>query len=97
MPEVMEVTPALTEGEKKGKIEEELKPKIELSEEEKQVIALSPEFQRFVLRAARVMERTLCEEQPDIFVDYAKSADADDERWLNTLKRVELRSFFMIV
>jgi len=82
MPEVMEVTPALTEMEKNVKLmEEELKPSVELSEEEKQAIALSPEFQRFVLRAAKIMERAICEEQTDIFVDYAKSADADDERW----------------
>lgn len=42
----------------------------ELSEEEKQMIILSEEFQHFVDRAGRIMERALCE-SVDIYTDYS--------------------------
>ena len=81
MPEAVEIAPALTEAEK-AKIEEEqkvaAKPK-DLSEEQKQMIIMSPAFQKFVDKSMRIMERALCEQAVDIFVDYAKNADAEDK------------------
>lgn len=82
MPEAVDIAPALTEAEK-AKIEEEqkvAKPK-DLSEEQKQMIIMSATFQKFMDKSTRVMERALSEQHADIFVDYAKSADADDERF----------------
>jgi len=49
-----------------------------LSDEEKQMIILSSNFQRFFDRSTRIMERALSEQQVDIFVDYAKATDGDD-------------------
>lgn len=45
-------------------------PVRELSEEEKQMIILSEDFQHFVDRAGRIMERALCE-SVDIYTDYS--------------------------
>lgn len=42
----------------------------ELSEEEKQMIILSEDFQRFVDRAGRIVERALGE-NVDIYADYS--------------------------
>lgn len=44
----------------------------ELSEEEKQMVILSEDFQRFIDRAGRLVERALCE-SVDIYTDYAGS------------------------
>lgn len=41
------------------------------------MIVLSEDFQRFVLKAGRVVERALCE-QVDIYTDYIGGGDADD-------------------
>lgn len=79
-PQVVDVQPALTASEKADQQEEEkkeVKPK-DLSEEEKQMIIMSPNFQRFVDKSARILERALGEHQVDIFVDYAKTTDGDD-------------------
>lgn len=48
----------------------------ELSEEEKQMIILSEDFQRFMDRAGRIMERALCE-SVDIYTDYSGGAGED--------------------
>lgn len=66
MPHVEMVAPAMTQEEIKKKEE---KPVPELSEEEKQQIMLSEDFQTFFMKASRLIERALCEEV-DIFVDY---------------------------
>lgn len=79
-PQVVDVQPAITEAEeaaKKKAAEEPEKPK-DLSEEEKETILMSQNFRRFFDRSCRVLERALCENSVDIFVDYSKSADADD-------------------
>lgn len=52
-------------------------PVVELSEEQKQMIILSEDFQRFVLKTGRVMERALWETN-DIYLDYIGGGDADD-------------------
>jgi len=96
MPEVTDVTPALTEAEK-AKIEEEnkatLKPK-DLSEEEKQMIIMSSNFQKFVDKSTRIMERALSEQHTDIFIDYAKSADTDEEKEEKSATRLTINRCF---
>lgn len=52
-------------------------PVVELSEEQKQMIILSEDFQRFVLKAGRIVERALSE-TVDIYTDYIGGGDADD-------------------
>lgn len=42
----------------------------ELSEEEKQMIILSEDFQHFIDKAGRVMERVLCD-SVDFYTDYS--------------------------
>ncbi|ALC50026.1 Sdic1 [Drosophila busckii] len=81
LPTVKDVAPAITPLEQK-KEQEEKKEVKELSEEQKQMIILSEDFQRFVLRAGRVIERALSE-NVDIYTDYIGCGDneeANDER-----------------
>lgn len=52
----------------------------ELSEEEKQMIILSEEFQHFMDRSGRIMERALCE-SVDIYTDYSGIL-GDDGLWV---------------
>lgn len=49
----------------------------ELSEDEKQMIILSEDFQRFIDRTGRIMERALAE-SVDIYTDYACMGDSED-------------------
>ncbi|XP_017785638.1 PREDICTED: cytoplasmic dynein 1 intermediate chain isoform X5 [Nicrophorus vespilloides] len=69
LPQVKEVQPAVTAVEQE-QAKQEVKEVRELSEEEKQMIILSEDFQRFVDRAGRVMERALGE-TVDIYADYS--------------------------
>lgn len=71
LPQVKEVQPAITAVEQEQQqTKQETKKEIrELSEEEKQMIILSEDFQHFMDRAGRVMERALCE-SVDIYTDY---------------------------
>ncbi|KRG07438.1 cytoplasmic dynein 1 intermediate chain isoform X15 [Drosophila navojoa] len=81
LPTVKDVAPAITPLEQK-KEQEEKKEVKELSEEQKQMIILSEDFQRFVLRAGRIIERALSE-NVDIYTDYIGCGDneeANDER-----------------
>lgn len=50
---------------------------IELSEEQKQMIILSDDFQRFVMKTGRIMERALWETE-DIYADYIGGGDIDE-------------------
>ncbi|XP_037723693.1 cytoplasmic dynein 1 intermediate chain isoform X27 [Drosophila subpulchrella] len=81
LPTVKDVAPAITPLEIKK--ETEVKKEVnELSEEQKQMIILSEDFQRFVVRAGRVIERALSE-NVDIYTDYiggGDSEEANDER-----------------
>ncbi|CAH2008690.1 unnamed protein product [Acanthoscelides obtectus] len=72
LPQVKEVLPAVTAVDEKREEEkrEEQKEIRELSEEEKQMIILSEDFQQFIDRAGRIMERALCE-NVDIQTDYS--------------------------
>lgn len=49
----------------------------ELSNDEKQTIMLSAEFQKFISRAGRVIERALAEEV-DIYTDYTGGGDGEN-------------------
>ncbi|XP_032308899.1 cytoplasmic dynein 1 intermediate chain isoform X4 [Drosophila ananassae] len=81
LPTVKDVAPAITplEIKKEAEVKKEVN---ELSEEQKQMIILSEDFQRFVVRAGRVIERALSE-NVDIYTDYIGGGDneeANDER-----------------
>ncbi|KAL3280098.1 hypothetical protein HHI36_017604 [Cryptolaemus montrouzieri] len=80
LPQVKEVQPAITAVEQE-QAKHEIKEVRELSEEEKQMIILSEEFQHFIDRSGRVMERALCE-SIDIYTDYSGGLgeDAMDEK-----------------
>lgn len=56
-------------------------PVKELSAEQKQMIILSEDFQRFILRTGKIMERALSE-QVDIYMDYIGGGDSDDIKWV---------------
>ncbi|KAK2721255.1 cytoplasmic dynein 1 intermediate chain-like isoform X3 [Artemia franciscana] len=75
MPQVKEVKPAVTDVEKAK--QEPLRQIKELSEEEKQMLVLSEEFQRFFDNSTRVVERALSE-NVDIFTDYAGGSESED-------------------
>lgn len=49
----------------------------ELTDEEKQMILMTEEFQRFFDQSSRVIERALSE-QVDIFVDYTGASETDN-------------------
>lgn len=76
LPQVKEVQPAVTQVEQE-KEKEKPKEVRELSEEEKQMIILSEDFQRFLDRASRILERALGE-TVNIYTDYIGSMDGED-------------------
>ncbi|XP_037028502.1 cytoplasmic dynein 1 intermediate chain isoform X5 [Bradysia coprophila] len=93
LPTVKEVAPAITPQEKKDK-EEEKKEIRELSEEQKEMIILSEDFQRFVMKAGRIVERALTE-SVDIYTDYIGGGDADDNTDERSHAKLSLnRSFY---
>ena len=49
----------------------------ELSDEQKQMIILSEDFQRFILKSGKIMERALSE-SIDIYTDYIGGSDSDE-------------------
>lgn len=49
----------------------------ELSEEQKQMIMLSVEFRKFVIKSGRIIERALTE-SADIYTDYIGGTDTDE-------------------
>uniref|UniRef100_A0A8D9B8K6 Cytoplasmic dynein 1 intermediate chain n=1 Tax=Cacopsylla melanoneura TaxID=428564 RepID=A0A8D9B8K6_9HEMI len=77
LPQVKDVKPAVTSLEHTEVKKEEPKPIVELSEDEKLKITLSEEFQHFVSRTGRVMERLLAEKS-DMYKDYMGLGDADE-------------------
>lgn len=52
----------------------------ELSEEEKMMIILSEDFQSFMDKCGRIMERALSESVVDIYTDYTGCSKSDDRR-----------------
>nr|CAD7568512.1 unnamed protein product [Timema californicum] len=77
LPQVKEVQPAVTSLEQEQASKPPVKQVRELSEEEKQMIILTEDFQRFFDRAARVMERALSE-SIDIYTDYTGINDGEE-------------------
>ncbi|CAB3237932.1 unnamed protein product [Arctia plantaginis] len=77
LPTVKEVQPAVTVAPQEKKEEEKEKKVRELSADEKQTIMLSSEFQRFMSRAGRVIERALAE-SVDIYTDYTGGGDSEN-------------------
>ncbi|XP_054711896.1 cytoplasmic dynein 1 intermediate chain 2-like isoform X2 [Uloborus diversus] len=64
----------------KQKDEEEKQKRIDLSEEEKIIILRSENFQHFLDRTSRIIERAICEDV-DIFIDYTgvkEESESDD-------------------
>ncbi|XP_067642053.1 cytoplasmic dynein 1 intermediate chain isoform X8 [Eurosta solidaginis] len=92
LPTVKDVAPAITPLEQK-KEQEEKKEIKELSEEQKQMIILSEDFQRFVLRAGRVVERALSE-NVDIYTDYIGAGDNEDTNDERSHARLSLNRIF---
>uniref|UniRef100_A0A182YK41 Uncharacterized protein n=1 Tax=Anopheles stephensi TaxID=30069 RepID=A0A182YK41_ANOST len=90
LPTVKEVAPAITPQEQK---KEDLKEVKELSAEQKQMIILSEDFQRFILRAGKVMERALSE-TVDIYTDYIGDGEADDMNDEKSHARLSLNRTF---
>ncbi|XP_012271337.1 cytoplasmic dynein 1 intermediate chain isoform X11 [Orussus abietinus] len=93
LPQVKEVQPAVTQVEQE-KEKEKPKEVRELSEEEKQMIILSEDFQRFLYRTSRIVERALGE-SVDIYTDYTGTTDGEDGMDEKSHQRLWLnRSFF---
>ncbi|KZC11534.1 Cytoplasmic dynein 1 intermediate chain [Dufourea novaeangliae] len=93
LPQVKEVQPAVTQVEQE-KEKENPKEVRELSEEEKQMIILSEDFQRFLDRTSRIVERALGE-SVDIYTDYTGNLDGEDGMDEKSHQRLWLnRSFF---
>lgn len=65
----------------------------ELSEEQKQMIILTDEFQHFMLRAGRIVERALSE-SVDIYTDYIGAGDNEDTNDEKTHARLSLNRVF---
>ncbi|XP_031358112.1 cytoplasmic dynein 1 intermediate chain isoform X6 [Photinus pyralis] len=91
LPQVKEVQPAVTAVEQE-QAKHEVKEIRELSEEEKQMIILSEDFQRFVDRAGKIVERALGE-TVDIYTDYIGGSGEDglDEK---SHQRIALNRWF---
>ncbi|XP_014252015.1 cytoplasmic dynein 1 intermediate chain isoform X4 [Cimex lectularius] len=75
LPKVKEMEPAVTNVE--TEVKKEVKQIRELSEDEKMTIVLSEDFQRFIDKSGRIMERVLSE-SVDLYTDYTGVADEDD-------------------
>lgn len=91
LPQVKEVQPAVTAVEQE-QAKQEVKEIRELSEEEKQMIILSEDFQRFIDRAGKIVERALGE-SVDIYTDYIGGMGEDglDEK---SHQRIALNRWF---
>ena len=85
--------PAVTQVEQEKEKEKPVEVR-ELSEEEKQMIILSEDFQRFLDRSSRIVERALGE-SVDIYTDYTGTIDGEDGMDEKSHQRLWLnRSFF---
>lgn len=92
LPQVKEMEPAVTAVEQEANKKEQ-KAIRELSEEEKMMIVLSEDFQKFMDRSGRIMERALSE-SVDIYTDYTGVADSDDAGDEKNSCRVSLNRCF---
>ncbi|XP_020280111.1 cytoplasmic dynein 1 intermediate chain-like isoform X8 [Pseudomyrmex gracilis] len=94
LPQVKEVQPAVTQVEQEKEKEKPKKEVRELSEEEKQMIILSEDFQRFIDRTSRIVERALGE-SVDIYTDYTGTMDGEDGMDEKSHQRLWLNRSFM--
>ncbi|XP_050588058.1 cytoplasmic dynein 1 intermediate chain-like isoform X34 [Bombus affinis] len=92
LPQVKEVQPAVTQVEQE-KEKEKPKEVQELSEEEKQMIILSEDFQRFLDRTSRIVERALGE-SVNIYSDYTGTMDGEDGMDEKSHQRLWLNRWF---
>nr|SVE75042.1 EOG090X03UT [Daphnia dolichocephala] len=76
MPQVKAMT-SVEEAAFKQEGQAQSKPARELSEEEKQMILMTEDFQRFFGQSSRIIERALSE-QVDIFMDYTGTSETDN-------------------
>ncbi|XP_049546332.1 cytoplasmic dynein 1 intermediate chain isoform X1 [Anopheles darlingi] len=90
LPTVKEVAPAITPQEQKKEDTKEVK---ELSAEQKQMITLSEDYKKFILRAGKLMERALSE-TVDIYTDYIGGGEADDINDEKSQARLSLNRTF---
>ncbi|XP_016658894.1 cytoplasmic dynein 1 intermediate chain isoform X8 [Acyrthosiphon pisum] len=93
LPQVKEVAPAVTSLERELIIKEEPKKVRELSDAEKMMIVHSEDFQQFMDRAGRVMERALSE-NVDIYTDYTGALDDNDVNEDKSSTRLSLTRVF---
>ncbi|KAK7582123.1 hypothetical protein V9T40_013568 [Parthenolecanium corni] len=93
LPQVKEVQPACTSLETQEQKKEEPKPVRELSEEEKMMIVLSKDFQTFMDRCGRIMERALSE-NIDIYTDYTGISNSDEKNEDKSGTRLSLNRVF---
>ncbi|VVC34810.1 Hypothetical protein CINCED_3A003490 [Cinara cedri] len=93
LPQVKEVAPAVTSLERELNVKEEPKKIRELSEAEKMMIVHSEDFQQFMDRAGRVMERALSE-NVDIYTDYTGALDDNDLNEDKSSTRLSLTRVF---
>lgn len=69
---------------------------IEYTDDEKEAIMKTEEFQRFFDRTTRIIERAL-EEGPDIFTDYSGIDSEDQERYVLCYKDIISSSIYLHV
>lgn len=75
-----DVKPAMTSVEEaayKQESQPQRKPPRDLSDEEKQMILMTEDFQKFFDQSSRIIERALSE-QVDIFADYTGASETDN-------------------
>ncbi|XP_035775065.1 cytoplasmic dynein 1 intermediate chain-like isoform X4 [Anopheles albimanus] len=90
LPTVKEVAPAITPQEQKKDDTKEVK---ELSAEQKQMIILSEDYKKFIIRAGKLMERALSE-MVDIYTDYIGGGETDDINDEKSQARLSLNRTF---
>uniref|UniRef100_A0A2M3YYZ7 Putative cytoplasmic dynein intermediate chain n=1 Tax=Anopheles braziliensis TaxID=58242 RepID=A0A2M3YYZ7_9DIPT len=90
LPTVKEVAPAITPQEQKKEDTKEVK---ELSAEQKQMIILSEDYKKFIIRAGKLMERALSE-MVDIYTDYIGGGETDDINDEKSQARLSLNRTF---
>jgi len=77
MPQVKDVKPAMTAVEEAAIKQDSEKERRDLSEEEKQMILISEDFQRFFGQSSRIIERALSE-HVDLFIDYTGANETEN-------------------
>lgn len=74
---MIDVKPAMTAVEEAAIKQDSEKERRDLSEEEKQMILISEDFQRFFGQSSRIIERALSE-HVDLFIDYTGANETEN-------------------